>query len=115
MNRESFVTAVRLAVQEAAVTGTISVLTRPPGRKPDENLVALSAWFNQLSVDDRQNVERVVDMTARATLFGLLCVLDGARAIESDPVKGTLDLRYRRGEADISLSDDDGEMLHELL
>jgi hypothetical protein len=115
VDKESFVDAVRLAVQDAAITGTISLLTGPPGRKPDENLVALSAWFNRLAVSDRQNLERVVEMTAHAALFGFLCVLDGARAIESGPLKGTLDLRYRRGESDISLSDDDGEMLHELL
>jgi hypothetical protein len=115
MNRESFVDAARLAVQDAAVSGTISELTRPPGRKPDENLVALSVWFNQLAVDDRQNVERVVETATRTTLFDFLCVLDGGRAIESGQVKGTLDLRYRRGKVDISLNDDDGEMLHELL
>jgi hypothetical protein len=115
VNRESFVNAVRLAVQDSAVTGTISVLSRPPGRKPDEKLLVLSAWFKQLECEDRQNVERVVEMTARAAVFQLLCVLDGASAIEDGPTKGTLDLRYRRGNENISLNDDAGAVLHELL
>jgi hypothetical protein len=115
MNRESFVDAVRPAVQDSAVTDTISVLSKPPGRKADENLRVLSAWFNQLGYQDRQNVERAIEITARAALFGFLCVLDGTRAIEDGPAKGTLDLRYRQGAKDISLNDDAGEVLHELL
>jgi hypothetical protein len=115
VNRERFVDAIRLAVQDTAKTSTLSLLTRPPGRKPDAALLGLSAWFNQLGFQDRQNVEHVVEMTAHAAAFGILCVLDGARAIEDGPTKGTLDLRYRRDDVDISLNDDNGEVLHELL
>ena len=115
MNKERFVDAIRLAVQDAAVTDTISLLSRPPGRKPAESLVDLSAWFNELATRDRQNVEHVVEMAARAAVFGFLCVLDGVRTIENGPVTGQLDLRYRRGDEVIGLNDDDGEELHDLL
>ena len=75
----------------------------------------MSAWFNELATRDRQNVERVVEMAARPAVFGFLCVLDGVRTIENGPVKGQLDLRYRRGDELISLNDDHGEELHDLL
>jgi hypothetical protein len=45
-----FVDAIRLGVPDSAIASTISLLSRPPGRKPDENLVALSAWFNGLGL-----------------------------------------------------------------
>ena len=114
LNRQRFVDALRIAVQDQAATGTINLLSRPPGRKPAEELVALSAWFTGLALQDRQNVERVIEMAAADATFGILCVLDGVRAIEDRPDKGTLDLRYRRNSTDISLNDDLGAPLHEL-
>lgn len=114
MNRECFVDAVRIAVQDAVVTGTISMLSRPPGRKPMADVVALSEWYKALPSPDRQKLERVIEMTAKTTVFQLLCVLDGVVAIEDRPDKGTLDLRYRRGDMDISLNDAAGALLHEL-
>jgi hypothetical protein len=115
VNREQFADVIRLTVQDAAVTDTISTLSRPPGRRPAADLVAVSEWFNGRSPEDRRNIEHIVRMTAHAGVFGMLCVLDGARAIENPPGKGTLDLRYRKGREDVSLNDDSGAPLHELL
>lgn len=115
MDRELFVDAVRLVVRDSAVTNTISVLSQPPGRNPDQTLVGLSGWFDSLPLQDRQNIERIVQITAHDAVFGMLCVLDGARAIEDGPMKGTVDLRYYRGHEDISLNDYSGAPLHELL
>jgi hypothetical protein len=42
MNKEAFVNAVQLAVEDGAVTSTIQLLSHLPGRKPDERLLALS-------------------------------------------------------------------------
>jgi hypothetical protein len=66
-------------------------------------------------LSDRQQVERVIEMTAHAALFNLLCVLDGARAIEDGPVKGTLELSYRHGKTNIILNSDDGDILYDLI
>lgn len=63
------------------MTGTIAVSIRPPWRKPTEELVALAGWFNGLSFQDRESREQVIEMTAHAAVFQLLCVLDGAVAI----------------------------------
>jgi hypothetical protein len=115
LDRQDFVDAVRLAVKDAAVTGTVSQLARPPGRKPDESLLGLSAWFNQLAPQDRNKLEQVIDLAANLAVFGFLCVLDGVRAIEDGPTKGTLQLHYCLDSEDIILNDDRGEMLHDLL
>jgi hypothetical protein len=114
LNRERFVDTLREVVQDSAATGTISLLSRPPGRKPAQELVALSDWFNSLAPQDRRNVERVVEMTASSATFGFLCVLDGVRVIEDGPDQGMLDLRYRRGDVEVSLNDETGEPLHDL-
>ena len=115
MNRKTFVDTVRLVVRDAAATNTISNLTRPPGRQPEKELSLLSTWFNGLDFGERQKVEMVVAMAAGDAVFGFLCVLDGCRAIEDGSQKGTLDLRYRRDNGDMSLTDGNGEMLHDLL
>ena len=115
MDKRTFVDAIRVAVQDAAVVGTISMLRGPPGRKPEEDSLVLSAWFNGLSFRDRQKVELVIQQTAEAAVFGFLCVLDGVRAIENGLVKGELDLRYRQGAVDVRLNDTSGDELHDLL
>jgi hypothetical protein len=115
MNKAEFVEVIRLVVQEGSVDDTRSVLSRPPGRKSVPELAALSAWFKHLSSEDRQNVLRVAQLTSGYAVFGFLCVLDGVRAIENGPNKGTLELRYRRGAVDVHLNEDEGSALHELL
>jgi len=115
LNRERFVEVIRIVVQDAAVADTISLLSSPPGRRPKEDLVARSKWFNALSFQDRQQIERIIEMTERSAVFGIPCVLDGARAIEDPSDKGVVDLRYRRGDLDISLNDKTGPTLHDLL
>jgi len=109
MDREGFVEAVRRVVLDSAVTSTISQLSKPAGRKPDQ-----ARLDHGLPHSDRQKLEHIIKMTANTAVFGMLCVLDGVRAIEDGPGKGAIDLRYRRGEDDISLTDDSGEQLHDL-
>jgi hypothetical protein len=113
MDREIFVDAIRRVVRDAAVADTLAALSQPQGRRPGAGVVGLSAWYSQLSPLDRERLERVIEMAADGAVFGFLCVLDGARAIDSE--EGTLDLRYRKGMEDLSLNDEDGSPLHELL
>lgn len=53
-----------------------------------------------------------MDVADRA-VFGFLCVLDGARVIESSSQKGRLELYYIKDES-ILLNPPEGEVLHEL-
>lgn len=115
MDRKAFVEAIRVAVGEAAIADVRSLLEKPPGRNPAESIMRLSAWFKTLPNEDRERLEKVVRLSVDAALFGFLCVLDGVRPIEDEAGKGTIELRYCKGESEIPLNHNDGEMLHELL
>jgi len=43
LDRHRFVDALRIAVQDQAATGTINLLSKPPGSKPSDELAVLSA------------------------------------------------------------------------
>lgn len=86
MTPEEFVAAVKNAAFDSAVTGTMKMLREgPPGRGPHPRGSALSLWFSQLSAGDQQMVVECVRDAAHAAVFGLLCVLDGVRAIDDPP------------------------------
>src|SRR5262245_61904472 len=115
MTAAEFVDALRWAVLESSVRGTIAQLHSPSGRQPEEKLVEASKWFNALSEKDQAMVKGTLEMVAQHALFGLLCVLDGARTVEPAGPKGDFELRFiKNGKTDI-LSGPDGEVLHELL
>ncbi len=115
MNAEDFVDAVHSEAQEAATEDVISLLERPPGRRPDPKLVALSQWFNALSEEDKQRVHEVATMASHGAIFGILNIIDGVRAIEDDVDRGALELRYVKGNKSTLLNDPNGPMLHDLL
>ena len=79
MDAESFVTAVKAHVHDAAVAGVVSTLEHPPGHRPAAQHAALSEWFRSLPETERKRVHRVIALSVHAALFGLLCALDGVR------------------------------------
>lgn len=115
MNASEFITAIRSEVQESATDETMSLLQRPPGRRPATLLASLSQWFNALSEADRQGVREVAAMASHAAVFGFLAVLDGVRVIEDGPDKGTFELRYVKGEGTTLLNDPARPPLHDIL
>jgi len=115
MNAADFVDAIRTEVQDSATQGVMSLLERPPGRRPAPNLVALSQWFSSLSNDDKQRVREVAAMASHQATFGALTVLDGVRVIEDGADRGTLELRHVKGSESTLLNDPNGPLLHDLL
>jgi len=116
MTGEEFVDTIRTIVLDASVSDTVLLLRQPPGRRPPRDLVELSEWYNRLGADDRARIRRIIEITARQSVFGLLSVLDGSRQIEGpgDP-KGHFELRYvKDGDVDM-LAGVQGQVLHELL
>lgn len=116
MKASEFVEIINKIVREASVVDTISNLRSPPGRRPLQELVVLSKWYNNLDASNQAIVERVMDMVARNTLFGILAVLDGVRQVEprGEP-KGNFELHYIKEGRTYLLNAPSGEMLHELL
>ncbi len=115
MTNRVFIERIRGAVYEAAVDGCVAMLQHVPGRRPSPTLVELSQWFTRLLPEDRERVQRVIQMAARAAVFEMCAVLDGATAIrEPDEPPGQLELRYKIGEQHFLLNDPREVPLHDL-
>jgi hypothetical protein len=114
VTKEDFVKAVKLETSDAAVSGTIKSLTRPPGRKPSERLVLLSSWYNQLSSKDQEMLTEALREAAEMAVFEFFCVLDGVAAVEEGSDKGELELYLVKSEEKTRLNDPRQEELHDL-
>lgn len=114
MTPDSFVDSLRTEVRDSAVNGCVRQYERPAGRRPPASLVELSQWFTGLSAEDRAMVAKVAHDVADATVFGLLCVLDGVRTIDDGPDQGELRLTYVKASDETRLNDPDGESLHDI-
>ena len=112
MNGEEFVEAIKLLVREPAIIGTLQILEEPPGRNPDAALTENAVWYASLSSQDRERLTSVLAQGVDMALFGVLCVLDGVRAIESGESKGRLEIRYVREARSVALNAE--RMLHDL-
>ncbi len=113
MDAEKFVKVIRLVVAEDSTKGVISVLEKPPGRRPLQKLVDMSIWYNQLNENDKTVVGQIIKESVEAAVFHFLCVLDGVAAIENEN-KGELKLYYENGNIQKLLNDPEMEFLHDL-
>ncbi|SRR5258707_10648327 len=113
MDSRQFIDALRLVVRDGAVSEELSLLKKPPGRRPPENLKENSAWYDTLDDEQKRILSAVLYDVVDRAVFGILCVLDGVRAIENDGDKGRLELRYVKNGS-VLLNPPEGEMLHEL-
>lgn len=114
MNSNEFVDAIKIVVRDAAVSGTLALLENPPGRRPKQDLIALSRWFCSLSEEDKNMLSNVLRLNANAAVFGFLAVLDGERIIEDSQKKGEFELIYIENERKVRLNAPDQEMLHDI-
>jgi hypothetical protein len=113
MNAEQFMLVIKQVVRDAAIQDAISLLERPPGRRPPQAELARAEWYKSLSPLDRKNLTAVVADAVDAALFGLFAVIDGVRTVENGEIKGTFELHYVKGSR-ITLNGPDEEMLHDL-
>jgi hypothetical protein len=114
MKPDHFVQALKETCVDGAVQDCVESMRSPPGRKPSQELVRISQWFNALPVSDRELVVAAMREASDATLFGVLCVIDGVRSIESEGEKSEFKLLAvrRGGESQISPNE---TYLHDLL
>ncbi len=113
MDSQEFVDLLKLVVRDAAVSGEMSALEKPPGRQPSSEVLKRSAWYHSLQDDEKRILSSIVFDVAAQAVFGFLCVLDGVRQIESGTDKGRLELRYVK-DGSTWLNSPDQTMLHEL-
>lgn len=74
----------------------------------------MSDWFRALDETSQQLVIQAMGYAADATLFGVLCVLDGVRTIEPPGEKSEFCLTARRAGVDSVLTHGEA-FLHDLL
>jgi|SRR6185437_10331597 len=115
MTAEKFVDVVKEVAIEGALRSTISNLCTPPGRNPPSYLVEIANWFSTLEDIDRDMVERVARLAVDHATLTFMCIIDGAKAIESGPNKGHLELFYVKGSARLRLNDPNLEPLNDKL
>lgn len=97
MDSEKFIDVLNIVVKDAAVEDVVSLLKSSPGKKPSKELVDLSNFYNSQSDGIKEFINKIIKRTADDTLFGVLCVIDGVRAIEDSKCKGELVLTYYKG------------------
>ena len=114
MDSKQFVAALKLAVERSSVEGIKELLIKPPGRKPNAEMLRRSGWFNNLSDEDKDMVMEIAGESVKFSVFGFLCVLDGVRAIEDEEDKGILKLFFEKDGNSALINDPGKEFLHDL-
>lgn len=114
MNAEQFVDAVKLVVRDLPFKGQVELLKKPPGRKPHPELVAASNWYNGLDEKSLHQLHYIMKHVADSSLFGVLCVIDGVRVVESTPDKGDFELYFVKNGERVLLNPPNSCMLHEI-
>ena len=113
MDVSQFVEAIRLTVELPTVDGCLQQYAAPSGRRPSEDHVQLSEWFNSLSDTDKSLLEKSLRDAVHASLFGLFCVLDGVRAIEDPQDRGNLELWHVKNGVRTLINDPNKNSLHD--
>lgn len=115
MSPKYFVEIVKEVVQEQAINDMIETLIEPVGHEPPAQSKVMSDFYLSLSQEQKDILKNIIRNTSEMTLFGLFCVLDGVRAIESGEDKGLLELWYRKGDYTLLINNEDEDFLHDLL
>jgi hypothetical protein len=114
MDGEEFVKRLIPAVRDSSISGVKRKIDHPPGREPRESLVRLSDWYNSLPATDKEQVGAVIVEAIDSALFGVLCVLDGVRAISDVGPREELVLLARGLQGDTLVNDPAADFLHDI-
>ena len=113
MNTKAFIEAIVEVVRDATISDVLENLKEPPGRRPHKDDIELSQWYTKLTKEDVENIIKVISKSVDGSVFGVLAVIDGVRAIE-DNGEGTLELTYKDNSGSILLNNPNGEYLHDV-
>ncbi|MGD2117128.1 MAG: hypothetical protein PVG66_02110 [Chromatiales bacterium] len=115
MTPEQFVKSLQEVCRSAADEDCVEDFQSPPGRKLPEQLEKISELFKRLpEADQLIMVRQAMNEAAEATLFGVLCVLDGVRTIERAGEKTVFRFTAKRGANEQKLSPN-SPYLHNLI
>jgi len=67
-----------------------------------------------LDTPNKEWLQEIIKLAVGESIFGILCVIDGVRQIESTLEKGELFLEFRKNGETIRLNDPNQEYLHDI-
>jgi hypothetical protein len=114
MNSIDFIKIIKKTVYDTCIINCLKILEKPPGKKPKQDIVLLSNWFNNLADDEKNKVKSIIAMSAKDSIFGFLSVLDGVRQIENFDSKAKLELRFIDDQHVIIINSSEEDFLHDL-
>jgi hypothetical protein len=114
MNENNFIEKLQEVLKKGTINDVKNIIMNPPGRQPDKNLLILSKWFNNLKEEDKDHINKIIELSVDSSIFGFLCILDSVRAIEDDFEKGSFELYYKKGDQKVLLNDESNDYLHDL-
>lgn len=114
MNSTKFIKSIKIGVEKSTIDELRSLLENPPGRSPRKELVRLSDWYKALKLSDKDNLHEIINLAAKYSVFGMLCIIDGVRQIEGTYDKGELVLEFHKNGEKIRLNDPNEEYLHDI-
>lgn len=115
MTSDEFVRRIQRAVYESSISGSLSLLEKPPGRRPSQRLVELSRWFGHLGPEDKEYLRATIEMAVHGAVFQMLTVLDGVTSVhETGEERGRFELWYKSGTNAVLLNSPADENLHDL-
>lgn len=79
MDAEEFVSALMEATRDSALAEVKDAVRYSP-----EVMGPASAWYRQLTEEERGRVEVLLRYVADSVLFGTLCVIDGVRSVKRE-------------------------------
>ena len=114
MERGDFVKAIKENVRDSAISSTVKNLTKPTGRRPSQDFMLLSQWFNGLAESDKEILTKAIARAVDQSVFGFFAVIDGVRTVEDSLDKGKFELFYTNNSIRRLLNDEQDEYLHDI-
>ncbi|MFO1173188.1 MAG: hypothetical protein U1E49_19750 [Hyphomicrobiaceae bacterium] len=115
MTQEEFITRLIEDVKNVAVSGFLDGLKKPAGKRPSDDLMRQSKFFNGLSAGEKGVVQEIVDGAASLCLFRLLCIIDGVASLQGKEAYDHLEFRFIVGESERPIErDKDGWDMHDM-
>ncbi|MET0637368.1 MAG: hypothetical protein ABWZ25_15160 [Chitinophagaceae bacterium] len=113
MDSNEFVYALKKVVELSAISdvgknlGDLSIT-------PSDSNSDSKSWYIELDDGGKECVNQIIEDSIRTAIFGVLCVLDGVRAIEDTMDKGSLELYFVRDDEKVLLNDFNEDFLHDI-
>jgi hypothetical protein len=117
MTSTEFVESLKLAVEESSIQTVFeNYLDAPTLPEYVASESEVSEWFKGLPELEKKMTKFLIQEAVKSSIFSMLCVLDGVRAIENSTDKGKLLLIHRNSNGEEVLLNDinNDEFLHDI-